>query len=549
MKLLGILGMCVALMVAAPACDKDEKKDGKPGTSTPAEKQKKAGKLVAPGFFKKIPADTIFVFANYERLDGSFVDAMAGFMKPMIDAAMPEITQESSEAAAFFAEHADLLTLPGLKKIGISTAPYFAAYTHDLSFVLRVELADGDALFEFVDGLITKYGDGDPELASKTAGTMRYWESPPDEVAMVIGIDKKEFVLAIMPSTIKQEIMPYITGGKTPDKSIIDSKALIKLVAEHGGEKGLGFVDVEAAMKLMMSGNKGLAGSDLDLSGLSKICKDEYTQIAGLMPKFIFGYDRLDSSEMSMYYGVTLRKDVAKRLSEVVRPVPGYDPAAKHDAMMTMGLGLSSGEALSWAVSTSKKLANAPYLCEDLRELNGVLAKADKASKKAPPVLQDIEGFIAVLETFNPKQPMASTGMIALKSSDLDGLLTLATNLVPGLSKLKLEVGADPALVNPKALPIPLEVYAARSKTIVGAAVGDAKKKLPKLLATEAPKDGPFFVMNYNYESLVQIMEAQGEGGIDNKQIADMLAKLGEMVFEMRATKSGLVMRSAVQIN
>jgi hypothetical protein len=55
--------------------------------------------------------------------------------------------------------------------------------------------------------------------------------------------------------------------------------------------------------------------------------------------------------------------------------------------------------------------------------------------------------------------------------------------------------------------------------------------------------------MNYNYESLVQIMEAQGEGGIDNKQIADMLAKLGEMVFEMRATKSGLVMRSAVQIN
>lgn len=547
MKFFGVVGMCLALLVAAPACDKD-KVEGKAGTASPEEKKRKASKLVAPGFFKKIPADTVFVFANYERFDASFVKSLANFFGPLVEASTRQLRQESSEAAAFLDEHADLLTLAGLKKIGISTAPYFATYTQGLSLVVRVELEDGDALFAFVNKLINKYGEGDPSLASKTAGTLRYWESPPDEVAMVVGIDAKELVVAIMPSTVKQEVMPYIIGGKMPDKNIIDSKALIELVAEYGGEKGVGYIDAKAAMKFLMSGNRGIAGSDLDLSSLSKICKDEYMQLAKLMPKVIFGYDRLDSSEMSMYYGLKLREDVAERLSKTVRPVPGYNYALQSKAMVTMGVGFSIGDAVSWASDISKKLANSPYQCDGLRDLNGVLSEAEQASNMIPSVANEIEGLVGILDSFDPKQPLAATGMVALKSRDIGGLLAVVKTFVPGMKQLNLEAGAQPTRLDQKGLGLPVAVYAGRSETMIGAAVGDAKEKLPALLASKAPKDGPFFVMNYNYESLAGIMAAQGDDSLSSKEVAEILSKLGDMVFEMRATKSGVVMRSAVQI-
>ncbi len=548
MKIFGLVGMCLALLVAVPACDKDKKKDGQ-GRSSPEERKSKANKLVAPAFFKKIPADAIFVFANYERLDSSFVNAIADLIGPLIEAAKPDLMQESPEAAALVKEYGDVLTLAGLKKIGIRPAPHFAMYNQDLSFVLRVELEDGDALFDFVSKLISKYGLNDPIFAPKTAGTLRYWESPPDDVAMVIGIDKKEFVVAVMPSAVKQEIMPYIIGDKTPDKNIIDSKKLIELVAEYGGEKGLGYIDSVAAMKFLMSGNKGIAGTDLDLSRLDKVCKDEFMQLAKLMPKVIYGYDRLDTTEMSMFYGVKPRDDVALRLSQVVRPVPGYNYAAQSKAMGTMGLGFSIGDALSWASDTSKKLANSPYQCPSLRDLNSVLSKSEEASSKIPPVARDIEGMIAMVDSFNIDQPMASTGMVALQSSDVDGLLTIAKNFVPSMANLNLESGAQAVKLDLKPLGIPMDVYAARSKTMLGAAVGDAKQKLPKLVASKESKGGPFFVMNYNYESLIQIMAAQGKNPFANSEFADVLKKLGDMIFEMRATKAGVVMRSAVKFN
>jgi hypothetical protein len=351
-----------------------------------------------------------------------------------------------------------------------------------------------------------------------------------------------------MPSTVKQEIMPYIIGGKMPDKNIIDSKALIELVAEHGGEKGLGYIDAKAALKFLMSSNKGIANSEMDLSGHSKICKDEYMQLANLMPKVIFGYDRLDSSEMSMYYGLKLRKDVAERLRKTVRPVPGYNYALESKAMVTMGVGFSIGDAVSWASDVSKKLANAPYQCDGLRELNGVLSEAEQASNMIPSVANKIEGLIGIIDSFDPNQPMATTGMVALKSGDIGGLLAVVKTFVPGMKQFNLEAGAPPTRLDQKGLGLPVAVYAARSETMIGGAVGDAKEKLPKLLASQAPNDGPFFVMNYNYESLKGIMEAQGDVSLSSKEVAEILNNLGDMIFEMRASKSGVVMRSAVLI-
>jgi hypothetical protein len=547
MKIFGIVGICVALLVAAPACDKDEKKN-KSGTASTDDLKKKANKLVAPAFFKKIPADTVFVFANYERLDAPFVDALASMMAPIVEGSRTELQKESPEAAAFLQEHGDLLTLAGLKKIGIKPAPFFAIYNQGMSVMVRVELADGEALIAFVDKLIAKYGEGDSSLASKTAGSMRYWESPKDdEFAMVVGIDKKELVVSFMAENIKSEIMPYIIGGKTPAKSIVDSKALLDVVAEHGGEKGVGYIDARAAMNFLMSGNKGLSGHELDLSGLSKPCKDEFMQLANIMPRVIFGYDRLDTSAMSMYYGVELREDVAKRLGKMVRPVPGYAYATKADAMATFGVGINIGEAISWARDVSKKVAGSPYQCEDLRELNEAFAEANKAMSQVPAVANDIEGAVMLLRSFDPNNPLATSGMVALKTNDLGPLVVMAKNLIPGMAQVKLEVGAEPTKLDLSGLGVPLDVYAARSKTMLGATVGDARKELSQLLASPSSADGPFFAMNYDYKTIAQFIHDQGDEDPVSKQVADMLARLDDMIFEMNATESGVVMRSGVR--
>ncbi len=553
MKIVGILGVCLTLLFAAPSCKKDKKEAKDSNRPTAEERKEAAAKLVAPDLLKRVPADAILVFANYQRLDESFVNSIASLAATLRVSYEEKLASEAPEAIGFLEKYGKVLTLAGLKKIGVNTAPFFAIYNHGLSLVLRVELEDGDAFLGFVDKIIAEYGEKDDEfLKPKTMGTMRYWESPPDEAAIVIGVDKKEFVLALMPAKNKGELLPAIFGDKGPAKNITESNTLKEAIANFGGAKGAGYFDLEAAVKAMLDGSLGLADSKLDFSDGSKICKEEFLGMARLMPKIVFGYDRLGTKEISTYLGVELRDDVAATAAEIASTVPGYGYATQSDSMIAIGMGLNSHKLISFFTEASKKIENSPYQCEKFAELNEVLAQAGDKLDLLPPVLADIVGYVLLFDSFDAADPTKSTGLWALQSDDLGPLLLLAQNFLPEGAKVKLEKGAAPVKLKLGELGVPVDVYAARSENMVGFAVGDSKSKLGDLVSSKTPKQGPFLFMRVKLSgptglAAVANAEEEAKKTISKEQQA-MLDKLDTFRIELEANGKGLMLRSSVTI-
>jgi hypothetical protein len=548
MKTLRFLGVSVALCALAfgPACTKD--KGGKKNEETvsrPTEDKKKALNLVAPAFFKKIPADSPFVYASYEPWDEAFLGKLGDMFSPLMDMAMAEAEKDNDpEAKEFFREHGDLFTIAGLKKIGIDATPRMAAYMVGVSLVFRVELEDGDALNAFVDEMIKKYSDEPVE--AKTLGSVRYWEAPPDELAFVVGIDKSELIMAVMPPAQKASLLPTILGDQMPAKSIVDTGALKAVVAEYGGAKGAGYLDSHALIQLFTAPGKGLEGTEADLSSLSSVCKTELASLADLMPRMVFGYDALDQTEISMFYGVELRKDVAKRLSEVVKPVPGYGQLVANPGVMSFGMGFNVASLMSWANEISSAVKASPYRCEEFEELNEVLSSASEATGMAPPMLGDLGGFVMSLDEFDILNPTSASGVIAVASKEPGALLALLGNFVPAFRGLKLEAGAKPTKVELAELGIPLEIHVARGKSMLGFSAGaNSASRLKALVAEKPTKDGPFFSMIYDYSMFTSIFEKtmSDEDPEEAQAVMKLLGAFGLLTFEARVRPKGIQAR------
>jgi len=543
-KILGACGLSLALIAATGACGKDKDAPSKLTQPTAARHQKLADGLVAPSVFNRIPADTVFVFANYERWEQSLVDAMSGDLIDIVTTGIANLTEDHPKIASFIAENPDFLTLAGLHKIGVSVRPLFALYTHDLSLVFRMELADGKAMRGFLNKTMSSYAD--PSLEPKTLGSMQYWESPPDDKVMVLAVDDKELVLALMPPATKSELLPYILGDKRPTTSIVDSGELKKVVAKHGGSKGVGYLSLTALVDLLTSGSKVLAGTEFDLSAHSLICQSEIKELAGLAPKAIFGMESMDTDKVSVYLGMDLRSDLAKDVVAAVAPVPGYNYVVDSDAMMAFGMGFNTNKSLSLFEEAAKKVKGSPYQCGVLSGLNEAFSDADEGLDAMPPVFSDIVGYVALFDTFVKESPKSSTGILAIESSDVSALLAFVSNLLPKESKLTLKMGERPVKLDLGPLTSGIDAYAGRGKTMVGVAVGDSKSKLNALLSSKTPSMGPFFLMKLNFASPSSPFadkEDTSEKGLRRQRV---LEKLDTWSMEFEATEDGVTSKTSI---
>lgn len=559
MKTLRFLGVGVALCALAlgAGCTKDKgDKTSKEAISRPAEKKKqnkkKALNLVAPDFFKKIPADSPFVYASYEPWDDVFLAKLADMFAPAMKMAMAEAERENDpQAREFLREYGDILSLEGMKKIGIDVTPRMAAYMVGASLVLRVELSDGDALNAFVDSLIKKYAANEG-IESKTLGSFRYWESPPDDMAFVIGIGKSELVVGMMPPSLRAGLLPEILGDKMPAKSIVETGALKDVVARYGGAQGVGYLDSHALLGLLTAPPKEMKGTEMDLSTMSSVCQSELASLAGIMPKIVFGYDALNQNEISMFYAVELRKDIAKKISDIARPVPGHAQLAKKPGVMSFGVGFDVTAFMSWSQEVSAAISADPYRCEEFAELNEIVGPLSEAANMGLPMLGDVSGFVMSLDEFDLLDPTKASGVVAVQSKEPGPLLALLGNFLPPLRGLKLEVGAAPVQVDlGQELGIPLEVYVARGKTMLGFSAGANSAGRLKELVAEAPtKDGPFFSMVYDYSMFASFFDErmQEQDPEDAKALASLLSAFGLLSFEATAHPVGIQARYSFKL-
>ena len=554
MKNPGFWLAAAATLCAAVACGKDQPKsdaegDGD-GAARPAYEGRDASNLKAPDFMQYIPADSPIVLASYEPLPKPFVDklatAFAGFgdlFQKAIDDGRADAGGDAGSIAILDALDGKL-SMAGLASVGVRLDTRWALYMVGASIVGRVELADGAKLEAFIEAVAETSG---AELARGNVGGQAFYRYVEDDLMIAIAIQDDELVAAMLPVGAEAEILPVVFKQQKPDASIVDTGALRDVVAKYGfAGYSPGYVDLRALARALTTESSSVA-RHLGIT-TSGECRRELMELAEVMPRWVFGYTSIDGGKMTGLTVLELRKDIAADMKALAYPVPGLQSLAKSSPMMAFGAGVDMGKTLAWIETKSRAITAAPYECDLLDWINDGASYLGENVGDAPSALAGFKGGIVVLDEFalgGMMPEIAGYGFIGL--DDPMDLIDMGKAMDPSLAKLTVKPNGEAVRV-PVPVPGLADIHVAVKNKWLGASVGGGKHKsnMTRLIASAAPRGGPFLVIVYDYGRMLTSMSAMMDANDPDMPpgLIDTVAKhLGHIVEEFYFEDQGIVIR------
>ena len=366
-----------------------------------------------------VPADTPYVFANIDPVPKAYIDAMADKMAPiaslyedMIKDALAKLAKEPADdpaipvVKAILEELQGKISLAGMESIGLSSQAHIAMYGVGLVPVVRAELKDPAAFQAFI-GRVEKRA-GQPLLAFKV-GDQSYWRigKEGEEMAGLMAIAEGDLVLSLMPAKPSNELLERLLGVTLPEESLADEHKLQDLNKQYGfTPNGSGYIDMVRVMQSLVEEKTGIEkefvaaiGSKDELP--TPECKAELLGIAANMPRFAFGYTKLDEQQVDMLALLELKPELAKPLAAIPAPVPGL--GAPTDSVFDFGFSLDVQKMVDFANAQAAAVAATPYKCADLADLNTGFAElrtsmANPGLMMAAPALKGARAVVTRFE-------------------------------------------------------------------------------------------------------------------------------------------------------
>lgn len=472
-----------------------------------------------------VPADTPYVFANLEPLDGDVVESWSQLMEPLRAAFADALTKgraklqkdaDDPEAAQRILSVLDLfedkLSLEGWERIGFSREARMAIYGVGVLPVMRVELRDPDALRAFFGEIESRSGYTWPTAQS---GEQTYWRFAPDAdkpMAFVIAIIDDHLVVTFDPGEEPSQLASLL-GLTRPENTMRDSDELATLNGQYGfGPHGTAVVD----MHRLASALFGSEGQDTWLTRqmaaegkpMSPACRTELVAMAQIAPRMIGGYTRIDEKHMDSNTVIELRQDIAQGLLPVAAPVPGLGASAG-TAAAEFGFGLKLDKLAEFLQARAAAVRAAPYACEHLAGLN---TSAEQMGQQVAGLYMAagwFTGMRAVLTELSfaddtGMEPETVEGALVIASPNPAGLVGMVKGFVPQLAAIELAPGAAPVQVDLAGMAggsdvaVPPAWIAMSDAAIALAAGDDAGSTLPGYLAAAAPTPAPLLHMSYD---------------------------------------------------
>lgn len=485
-----------------------------------------------------VPADTPYVFANIDPVPKAYIDAMADKMAPiaslyedMIKDALAKLAKEPADdpaipvVKAILEELQGKISLAGMESIGLSSQAHIAMYGVGLVPVIRAELKDPAAFQAFI-GRVEKRA-GQPLLAFKV-GDQSYWRigKEGEEMAGLMAIAEGDLVLSLMPAKPSNELLERLLGVTLPEESLADEHKLQDLNKQYGfTPNGSGYIDMVRVMQSLVEEKTGIEkefvaaiGSKDELP--TPECKAELLGIAANMPRFAFGYTKLDEQQVDMLALLELKPELAKPLAAIPAPVPGL--GAPTDSVFDFGFSLDVQKMVDFANAQAAAVAATPYKCADLADLNTGFAElrtsmANPGLMMAAPALKGARAVVTRFEMPAGGEPIVE-GTLLIASDNPQSLVALAGNFAPQVTALGLKPGAPP-------MPLPAELappgtppmYAAMTDKALAFAVGaNQESTLPGVLGAAPGTPPPLLTFGYGGKFFEAIADA-GMMGLADK--------------------------------
>ena len=490
-----------------------------------------------------VPADSPYVIAMVEAYPNDIADLYAEqaasvweLARAGIQSGLDEARRLQSENGAFgnpaetaalrelMEALADTTSAEGLQGLGLNRDSTFVFYGFGLLPVLRVTLAEGHdfaALLDRFDSVIRTAGGPGFATASIAGSEYRYLDADAARLIVMLGDD--ELAVTVAPASFGEAELQAVLGLELPAESIAASGRLKAIADTYGFEPQLiSLIDIERLAETFLGAPNATDAALFELAGydaqdLSATCRNEFLDLAGVMPAMVSGYTELSRRSMTLSWIVELRQDIAAGLATIPVAIPGLGAAT--DALMSFGMSFSIPAVRQFVAARNAALAADPFACEALQELSMAgPALGGYLNQPLLPVFDSLTGFSAAIDfgRFDPATSMpdlAETSISALiATTDAAGIIAMGSMFVPEIAALDLnndgqivELDLPGAFIDPAMNPFD-SVYFAATDNAIGIGLGaEANVRLAELFDAPMGDASTFFSLSLDLEAYYAI--------------------------------------------
>ena len=420
-----------------------------------------------PGFFKEIPADTLYVYTGLEPFPADTAESLleqanesgsftpAGVLKK-VASGMPDAPPVLEAIAA---ELEGKVNPEGLEELGFKLDAHSALYGLGGIPVVRLELGDPQA-FEAMLNRIETESDTDVEMKESDGISYRLYRVDGGTQAFADqdgSIEKKELDDTVFPLVIRDDavylsmmeesssdvVLPYLLGQNTPDESLADVDAVREVAEAYGYEKfGVGYVDLERALGIV----SGVAdpsplqqqifdAEEIEPEEFSDVCNKEISELIATMPRVVFGIQEFSTSTVQFHGGLEIDSEYTDQMADAVEPIPAKGSGLFQHAALSLGFGVDVKKMLGVFRARAKAIAEDPYQCEEFDEFNEQAKRFQ--DRPLPPAVEQLRGATLILEGLGFRQgafmPNNVEAITIVRTENPQALLGRLQAVVPGL--------------------------------------------------------------------------------------------------------------------
>lgn len=467
-----------------------------------------------------VPTDTPYLFAHPEPLPDDVLAAMepamdslliayGNLLKAMISSEIENADEDGKtsdeELATIVAlgdELASLLTLDGLKSAGIDGQSTMVMYGEGLLPVFRIRLTDGVLMENTLARIEKKAGW---EMPTKKIDGQTYRYAGDEGAQLIMAVVEDDLVVTMVPMIHTDELLKSLLGLSKPGESISESGKFASILAENNFVPYyMAFVDITQIAATFLDEQSGsnaelLALGDYDPTVLSDVCRAEFREIAGIMPRILAGYTKINAEVFSSNFIIELRQDIASGLATLTAPVQGLGLAK--GSLFSIGSSIDLIAARAFYSARLDAMEADPYECEQLAEVQaGVAQGRELLNQPIPPIAYSIKGFLALIDAMDgmdiatQQPPTSIDASFLLETDNPQGLVAMGAMFSPELAALDLQANGEPKKLQlPPMSPALEEAHIAMTDTSLVISIGEGgADRITELLKKEYIEPSPF---------------------------------------------------------
>ena len=318
--------------------------------------------------------------------------------------------------------------------------------------------------------------------------------------------------IAFVPQAFDAEMIPYLTGAKSPRVSMRRARMFNSWTQKaHVKFNSAVWIGIERLTKTILGQGMGLNKKlgwidDSIAKSLSPACTQEVIELFHHVPYLTFGAPSQNDSDLFRGRVVLKFSDQVARVLKTLS-TEGVYLSPVDDALVNLTWSLNLRALIEAAQQLLQALIARPFKCEPIVNAGLTTQRLQAIAAKlmmVPPLVHRIKGLSFTAYDLDPKP----RGMLIVSVDQISDVLTMLKSVNPQLSQLQLPaMGAGPQEVTGIPIPPQVELQAELRTHALGFSFGaDTTPAVSELLKRPPSSNPPVLSFGYHLGHLIKMI-------------------------------------------